>query len=94
MKGAQPVGELIIQFLKSIGIYEKIEENLAIVYWESAVGEEIAANAKPLKVVKGILFVKVDDNVWRNELQYFKNEIMEKLNNKIGKKTISDIKFY
>jgi hypothetical protein len=38
--------------------------------------------------------VKVDDDVWRNELTYFKRQIIEKLNEKLGKKTIKEIKFY
>lgn len=90
----KPVGDLIFKFLQSIGIREKIEENLALVYWDSVVGKKIAENAEPYKIAKGIIFVKVEDTVWRNELQYFKNEIIEKLNHKLGKKTVTDIKFY
>lgn len=94
MAQARSINKLIFQFLKGIGIKDKIEENFAIVYWDSVVGKEIAEKTEPFKVLKGSLFVKVADTVWRNELQYFKNEIIEKLNKKIGKKIIKDIKFY
>ncbi len=94
MKEAKPLNNLIAQFLRSVGIKDKVEENFAIVYWDTVVGKEISNQTEPFKVVKGILFVKVKDNVWRNELQFFKNEIIEKLNNKIGKKIVKDIKFY
>ncbi len=93
-KQAKPLNKLIYQFLKSIGIRDKIEENFAIVYWDMVVGKEISEKTEPFKVVKGILFVKVNDAVWRNELQFFKHEIIQKLNNKIGKKIVEDIKFY
>jgi len=94
MSYAKPVSQLIEQFLKSVGIGDKIEENFAIVYWEQAVGKEISQHTEPYKISRGILFVKVTDPAWRTELQYFKSEIIEKLNHKIGKKIVKDIKFY
>jgi len=94
MSNAKPVSQLIDQFLKSLGIGGKIEENFAIVYWDQAVGKEISQHTEPYKIAQGILFVKVTDPVWRNELQFFKNEIIEKLNQKIGKKIVKEIKFY
>ncbi|MEJ2634993.1 MAG: DUF721 domain-containing protein [Calditrichia bacterium] len=94
MNEAKPLNKLIYQFLQSIGIKDRFEENLAIAYWDIVVGKEISQKTEPYKVAKGILFVRVNDTVWRNELQFFKNEICEKLNNKIGKKLINDIKFY
>jgi predicted nucleic acid-binding Zn ribbon protein len=94
MSYAKPVSQIIGQFLKSVGIAGKIEQNYAIVYWDQAVGKEIAERTEPYKIAQGILFVKVTDPVWRNELQFFKNDIIEKLNHKIGKKIVKDIKFY
>ncbi len=94
MSPERPLNELIFQFLESIGIKERVEEHFAFVYWDSVVGKEIAKQTEPTKITRGILFVKVKDSVWRNELQYFKNEIIEKLNKRIGKKVIEDIKFY
>lgn len=94
MSPERPLNELIFQFLESIGIKERVEEHFAFVYWDSVVGKEIARQTEPTKITRGILFVKVKDSVWRNELQYFKNEIIEKLNKRIGKKVVEDIKFY
>ena len=94
MREAKPLNKLIDQYLQSVGIKGKIKENFAIVYWDSVVGKEISEITEPFRVSRGILFVKVNDTVWRNELQFFKNEIIEKLNKKIGKRLINDIKFY
>ncbi|GAB4365992.1 MAG: hypothetical protein Kow0042_05560 [Calditrichia bacterium] len=94
MSEAKPLGTLIAKFLESIGIKEKIDENFAFVYWDSTVGKEISQKTEPIKIINGNLFVRVNDTVWRNELQFFKNDIIEKLNNKIGKRVIKDIKFY
>jgi predicted nucleic acid-binding Zn ribbon protein len=94
MSSAKPVSQLIEQFLKSVGIQGKIEENFAIVHWDQAVGKEISERTEPYKIIKGILFVRVKDPVWRNELQFFKEEIIKKLNDLIGRNIVKDIKFY
>ncbi len=94
MSQTKPLNELIHQFLRSIGIEGRIEENLAIVYWDQTVGKEISEKTEPFRISEGILSVRVSDPVWRNELHFFKNEIIQKLNRKIGKSIIKDIKFY
>jgi predicted nucleic acid-binding Zn ribbon protein len=88
------VRDAILAFFKAAGLRERFEENLAIAFWDMCVGKEIARHTEPLKVSQGIIFVKVDNDVWRNELTYFKHEIIEKLNQKLGKKAIKEIKFY
>jgi predicted nucleic acid-binding Zn ribbon protein len=94
MSSLKPVSQLIEQFLQSLGIQGKVEENFAIVHWDHAVGKEISEQTEPYKIAQGILFVRVKDPVWRNELLFFKDEIIKKLNDKIGRKTVKDIKFY
>ena len=94
MSTAKPVSQIIEQFLQSVGIQGKIEENFAIVHWNQVVGKEISERTEPYKIVRGVLFIKVKDPVWRNELQFFKEEIIKKLNNKIGRNVVKEIKFY
>jgi predicted nucleic acid-binding Zn ribbon protein len=94
MSSAKPLNQLIHQFLESMGIGGKIEENLAMVYWDLVVGKEISQHTAPFKITKGVLYVRVDDPVWRNELQFFKNDIIEKLNSKTGKHLVKDVKFF
>lgn len=94
MSSAKPLNQLIQQFLESVGIGGKIEENLPMVYWDSVVGKDISRQTTPYKIADGILYVKVEDPVWRNELQFFKSEIIQKLNSKTGKQLIKDVKFF
>jgi hypothetical protein len=37
MKEAKPLNQLIFQFLQNLGIKAKIEENYALVYWDTVV---------------------------------------------------------
>jgi len=90
----KPIRLVLERFFRSIGLENRIEENLAFAFWDSVVGKEIAMHTEPEKIAKETVIVKVDNDVWRNELSFFKNEIIQKLNNKIGKKLIQEIKFY
>jgi predicted nucleic acid-binding Zn ribbon protein len=90
----KPIRDILEKFFRSLGVEERLEENLAFAYWDSVVGKEIANHTEPEKIVKGTVMVKVDNDVWRNELSFFKHEIIQKLNQKIGKKIIQEIKFY
>lgn len=75
--------------IKGIKKYQK--ERYA--FWEEAVGEKIAKVAVPVKNKKGVLFVKVEDSVWRFELTRRKEEILQKLNEHSIKSSIKDIVF-
>lgn len=90
----KPIKDILKRFFKSIGVEERLEENLAFAYWDSVVGEEIASHTDPERIVKGTVMVKVDNDVWRNELAFFKHEIIKRLNDRIGKRIIQEIKFY
>lgn len=88
------IKDVLQKFFKSVGIEERFEENLTFAYWDSVVGKEIASHTNPEKIVMGTVMVKVDNDVWRNELAFFKHEIIKKLNDRIGKRIIQEIKFY
>jgi predicted nucleic acid-binding Zn ribbon protein len=75
--------------IKGIKKYQKDR----FAYWEQTVGEKIAKVAVPVKNKKGVLFVKVEDSVWRFELTRRKDEILNKINEHTKKSFIKDIVF-
>ena len=80
-------------FLRKSGLEKGVKQNTALLLWDEVVGENIAENTNPEKVEHGTLLVTVENSPWRQELVFKKKEIIDKLNNKIGKKTIKDIRF-
>jgi predicted nucleic acid-binding Zn ribbon protein len=87
------VGSSIQQLVDELGIRQKIAEYDAVLQWESLVGEHIAKAATAVKIVKGVLFVKVKSSAWRNELSLRKDEIMSTLNTALGSEVVKDIRF-
>jgi len=94
MGKVKSIKELIFQYFKSAGLEDKFEQYYALAYWQKVVGKEIARHTEPFRVQDGVIFVHVDSDVWRTELQYMKPEIIEKLNHELKKTVIQDIKFY
>ena len=80
-------------FLKKSGLDKGVKQNTALLIWDEVVGEKIAENTSAEKVEHGTLTIKVDNSSWRQELVFKKKEIIEKLNGKLGKKTIKEIRF-
>jgi len=54
---------------------------------------ELKTIVKAIKVDKEILFLHVENSVWRSELNFKRNLIVEKINNHFKNKVINNIKF-
>jgi hypothetical protein len=61
--------------------------------WENIVGEQFSKNTSVKKYSNRILYVSVRTNAWLNQINFFKNEIINKYNKHFEKEVIKDIKF-
>src|SRR5574340_236836 len=61
--------------------------------WHQAVGERIAAHARPEKLQRDTLFVRVSDSVWMQQLHFLKQDILEKINQLLVGKEVKNIHF-
>ncbi len=83
----------IDSMLKRFGIDNAIAQNKALNNWNEIVGDRVARNTQPDRVEHGVIIVKVSSSTWRQELYFQKKEILQKINNTIGKNVIRDIRF-
>jgi predicted nucleic acid-binding Zn ribbon protein len=87
------IGNIISEVLKS---YRRESDGELIRVWDvwnSVVGNVIAQNAKPAAFKGKILIVHVSSSTWIHQLQFLKQEMIEKLNDGLGKTLIEDLKF-
>ncbi len=89
----QHIQTAIQNFLKKSGLKSGVEQQKALKLWDEAVGKKISKNTKPISVKNGTLLIKTTNPVWKQELQIQKTEIIKKLNNKIKKNIIKEIRF-
>ncbi len=92
-KKPKVLGHSITRLLKNMGIEEKVKEHQAINEWSQIVGENVSKVTKAQRVANGILFVKVKNSSWRNELIYMRQEILIKLDKTVGRGIIKEVRF-
>jgi len=61
--------------------------------WDEAVGKTIAQNAQPAAFKGKLLIVHVGNSAWIHQLQFLKNDMINKLNTALGQPLIAEIKF-
>jgi predicted nucleic acid-binding Zn ribbon protein len=60
----------------------RMAEAEALGRWETAVGEVISRHARAVRVYNSVLWVEVEHPIWRSELHYRKQQILDILNGK------------
>jgi hypothetical protein len=87
------IGDIINTVLKTCR--RDCDEELSRVWslWESAVGDIIAKNTKPEAFKGKLLLVHVNSPPWMHQLQFLKKDIINKVNQALGKELVQDIKF-
>ena len=89
----QKLKAAISTFLKKAGLEKGVSQNNALLIWKEVVGDNVSKNTSPEKVDSGTLYIKTSNSTWRQELIFKKTDIIKKLNKKLGKNTIKEIRF-
>lgn len=87
------LGEALEGMLREQALREPLRPHTARAIWAQVVGPEIAAASSASGVRGGVLFVTVRSAVWANELGFYKQDILNKLNTRLGEAVLSDIHF-
>ena len=86
--------ELMPRLMQRLGLRERLRETEVIDAWSKIVGDFIAAHSTPVALREGILYVRVLQPALHYELeQISKSEILRKLKQRFGTKTIRDLRF-
>src|SRR5512132_3110247 len=82
------------KLMQRLGLRERLRETEVIDAWSKIVGDFIAAHSAPVALSEGVLYVRVLQPALHYELeQISKSEILRKLKQRFGGKTIRDIRF-
>lgn len=79
--------------LNKLGIKKKVREEMALYYWKEVAGPKISSKARAEFIKNGILFVGVTSSVWSQQLFFFKDNLIKKLNQRLGDRVVKDIYF-
>lgn len=87
------IGGTLKKLIKKEGLENQINQQKAIDLWGDVVGQKIRENTKPVEVQFGVMIIKVKNSVWKQELQFQKEDMIKSLNKKLTKTTIRDLRF-
>jgi len=87
----QSVGSAIRQYLKEAHFDNKIAEIEAVNLWESIIGKQIARATSSIYIKDGTLYVHLKSSIVRNELFMMRNDIIQVINQRIGRRVVKAI---
>jgi predicted nucleic acid-binding Zn ribbon protein len=90
---AIPIGTVIDSLLRKCRPGTGDAFNQVWELWDDVVGHAIADQARPSAFNGGILIIQVTNSVWLQQLQFLRQEILTKLNDRCGSLVVRELKF-
>lgn len=91
---AEKAADILRSLLAGKKWQRRIELHQVFLFWQEAVGEGIAAHAEP-EVIRGtVLWIKVSDSVWMQQLHLQKMLLLEELNARLAGDKLTDLRFH
>ena len=87
------LGDILDRTVKRLPLRRRLDDYALWAIWDDTVGPAVARNAQPEKIRNGTLFVKVRAPTWMQQLQYMKDIMMEKLNQRLEREVVTNIFF-
>ena len=87
------LGDVVSKLMKAYRLDDKLKEIEITSKWEEMMGRAVALRTKQIYIKNKILYLQLDSSVMREELQYGKTVIIERLNDYAGFQIINDVWF-
>ena len=78
------LGEALKQMVKELGWHHKIAQSKARTLWVDLMGASVNKHTRKITLRDRVLTIQVDSAPLRNELQYLRSHIMERMNEAMG----------
>ena len=86
--------DVLPKLMQQLGLKERLHETEVIEAWTQIVGDFIAAHSAPVSLREGVLYVRVLQPALHYQFeQVSKPEILRKLKQRFGTKTIKQVRF-
>ena len=90
-KEPENLGKLLETYIEKLKISSKLKEAGIVNNWEEIVGKAVAGNTYKLFIYNNTLYVYLYSSIVRNELHMIKDQLVDKVNAKAGKRVINEI---
>ena len=87
------IGNLLDEVFRNKGWSKRLELYAVFHFWNEVVGKDVAKRAQPHVIRGAVLWVKVSDPIWMQQLHLQKSILLEKINQRLRGEELSDIRF-
>jgi hypothetical protein len=87
------LGEILRKILMKRNIPHTATDRRLLDIWRRAVGPQIATQTHPDTLKRGVLFVRVSAPVWMHQLQFMKEEILDRIRELSGPDEVRTLRF-
>jgi predicted nucleic acid-binding Zn ribbon protein len=88
------ISELVNAFLRQSGLETPLLQKRLMESWEKVAGKTIEKYTEEKYIRNQVLFVKLSRPALRSDLSMMRTELVNRLNQEVGAKIITDIRFY
>ena len=85
--------EALTAFLRKRGLTQEARHYRLLMSFAEACGPWLAAHVRAERVVKGVLYVRVEDASWNQHVSMIKHNILKTLQESESGKALTDIRF-
>ena len=93
-KNSQTLSLALREYMRVMGIEQKLKEIRITKQWESIIGRQVANQTEHLFIKDKILFAKIQSSIIKQEILFLKSGIIKKINDLAKEKIIKDIIIY
>ncbi len=92
-KRSQPtaIAGLLGEIFRGKPVEKRLGEGKIWLVWDTAVGAQIAAKARPVNFRDGVLTVVVSNAPWMQQLNFLKKGLIDKINATMGEELVREI---
>lgn len=89
----QNLKEVVDRLMRAYNLSDRLLQLDLMDRWEEMMGKAISKRTRELYFKEGILYIKLDSSVLREELMMGKSKMLKLLNDQLGEEKIRDIFF-
>ncbi|MCF8055327.1 MAG: DUF721 domain-containing protein [Desulfocapsa sp.] len=87
------LGNVLPQLTRQRGWEEKLDLHSIFLRWQELLDSDITDHCRPVKIVKKILWVEVENSAWLQQLQFQTVLLLEILNKSLRISTLGGLRF-
>lgn len=87
----QSLGDALRSMVAELGLRPKLDELDAVTAWDHVAGGMIAKHTRSIKLRSNRLYIAVDSAPLKQELSYRKEDLVARLNERLGRTVVEQI---